>query len=319
MKNGFYRPYQKSKIKGVIDDKGQLVGWHQKIASQAIAKKGHDMVELEVGGVSPAVTDPYLKAGGGSFYNMPFDFFSVSNTMFNAPYAIPNIHVETIEMEAPARPTYWRSVGQTINTWQLESALDELAAAAKIDPIQFRRALLRAHPRAQKVFDEFVAMTGWKYPQTPVTSGDTKTAWGMAFAYSFNAYGALGVQVAATGKKLAVKRVVAVSDVGVVVNPNGLESQMQGGIIDGLATAFLQQITLKDGRVQQNNWSDYPTFRLKDAPQVDIKLIVSGETPVGSMSEFCTPLIIPAFVNAVYAATGTRVHELPLTKAGFAI
>ena len=315
VKNGFYRPYQKSKIKGVIDASGKLVGWHQKIASQGIAKKGHDMSELAVGGVDQAGLEPYLKAGGQSFYNMPFDFFSVSNTMFNAPYAIPNVHVESIEMEAAPRPTYWRSVGQTINTWQLESALDEMAFAAKIDPIQFRRNLLTAHPRAQKVLDEFVTLTGWKYPQ----SASNGTAWGMSFAYSFNAYGAIGVQVAVTGKKLRVNRVVVVSDVGTVVNPNGLESQIQGGIIDGLATAFLQEITLKDGRVQQSNWADYQTFHLKDAPPIDIKLINDHVTPVGSMSEFCTPLVIPAFVNAVYAATGTRVRELPLTKAGFTI
>jgi isoquinoline 1-oxidoreductase beta subunit len=316
VKNGFYRPYQKSKIRGVIDSSGKLIAWHQKLASQGIGKKGHDLVELGVGGVDMAPVDAYLKEEGGP-YLMPFDFFSVSNTMFNAPYALANLHVETIEMEAPARPTYWRSVGQTINTWQMESALDEMAGVAKVDPIAFRRPLLAAHPRGLKVLDEFVTFADWKYPQTPVVNGNTTTAWGMAFANTGGAYGAIGVQVAVSGKKLGVKRVVVVSDVGFVVNPNGLESQIQGGIIDGLATAFLQEITLKDGRVQQSNWGDYPTFHLKDAPQVDIKLLEARVEPMGSMAEFCTPLVIPAFVNAVCAATGTRIRELPLTKAGF--
>lgn len=312
-KMGFYRPFQKTRIRAVIDDSGMLTGWEQKIASQALAHNGHDLSELAMAGVDMEKLEPYLKAGGSPFYNVKFDFFAISLTMVNAAYGVPNLKVSTIDMLAPLRPTYWRSVGQSINTFQLECAIDEIATAISADPFAFRQRMMPRLPRGQKVLDELAALIQWRGRPKQPRHGQ---GWGIAFSNGFGAFAAMAVQVQIADSKLTIKRVVAVVDQGVTVNLDQSEAQMQGGIIDGLAAACLQQITLEAGKVQQSSWSDYPTFRLRDTPPIEIKLIKSIEAP-GSVSELATPMVMPALANAVFAASGVRVRELPLTKAGF--
>lgn len=313
-KTGFYRPFQKSRIRAVVDASGMLIGWEQKIASQALAHNGHDLSELEMAGVDMQKLEPFLKAGGSPFYNVKFDYFAVSLTMVNAAYGVPNLKVSTIDMLAPLRPTYWRSVGQSINTFQLESAIDEIAAQIKVDPIDFRKSMMSKAPRGQRVLDELVTLIGWDKARHS-TAGH---GWGVAFSNGFGAFAAMAVQVQMSGKKLKIQRVVAVVDQGVTVNTDQSEAQMQGGIIDGLSAACLQQITLAGGKVEQNSWTDYPTFRLSDVPEIEIKLIKSTEAP-GSISELATPLVMPALTNAIFAATGVRVRELPLKRLGYEI
>ena len=157
--SAYYRPFQKTKMRAVVDKDGNLAAWSHKVASQAIAHSGHDLSELAWAGVDMAKMEPYLKAGGSPFYTMPFDFFSVSNTPFGWPYAVPNVHVEVLEMEGPLKPTYWRSVGTSGNIFQIESMMDEMAIAANADPMAFRRKLIaEKHPRGVKVLDELAAM-----------------------------------------------------------------------------------------------------------------------------------------------------------------
>jgi CO/xanthine dehydrogenase Mo-binding subunit len=311
-RTGFYRPYQKSRIRAVIDASGNLIGWQQRIASQAISHNGHDLSELAMAGVDMEKLEPYLKAGGSPFYTVKFDFFAAALTMFNAAYTVPNLRVETIEMLNPLRPTYWRSVGQSINTFQLECALDEIAVLTNTDPFVLRKKMLAQAPRGQSVLDELATLIGWSGTQQPGSG----SGWGIAFSNGFGAFAAMAVQVEASGKKLSPRRVVAVVDQGVTINLDQSEAQMQGGIIDGLAAACLQQITLQDGMVEQSSWTDYPTYRLKDTPAIEVKIVNSTAAP-GSISELATPMVMPALVNAVYAATGQRVRELPLAKMGF--
>ena len=312
---GYYRPYQKTRMRAVIDANGAITGWHHKIAGQAIAHSGHDLSELAWAGVDMAKLEPYLKAGGSPFYTMPFDFFSVSNTPFNWAYTAPNIHVEVVEMESPLKPTYWRSVGTSGNIFQIEGFLDEVGAAANADPFEFRKKLLMPkHPRAVAILDELAKAIDWKGPQKPGSG----SGWGIGFMFGFNAYGAIAVQVEAAGKKLNIKRVVAVIDQGVTVNQDQTEAQWQGGIVDGLAATCLQEVTIKNGAVVQSNWGDYPTLTLRNVPSIELKVMPSRDAP-GAISELATPLVMASVANAVFAATGTRVRELPLTKSGFSI
>jgi isoquinoline 1-oxidoreductase beta subunit len=301
-------------MKAVIDPAGKLTGWQQRIAIQSITHAGHDLSELAFAGVDLQKLQPYLKAGGSPYYNNSFDNFAVSLTPFNAAYAIPNNHIEVTEMDGPLRPTYWRSVGQSINTYQLECFMDELAALAGIDPFEFRKLQMDRHPRGKVVLDELARMIEWRGAQA-MSRGE---GWGIALSNGFAAYAAIAVRVSVTGRQLRVQRVVCVADQGITVNRNQSVAQLEGGVVDGLAAACMQQITLRDGAVEQRNWNDYPTFTLRNMPVVDVKLLDSGGAP-GSISELSTPLVIPALVNAVYAATGERVRELPLSRHGYQV
>jgi isoquinoline 1-oxidoreductase subunit beta len=314
-KTGFFRPYQKTRVKAVLDASGKLIGWTQKIAVQSMAHANHDLSELKYTGYDIKKLVPFLKAEGSPFYNMPFDFFSTSQTAYNFAYAIPNVRVEVVAMESPLAITYWRSVGQSNNTWEMESLMDELAFAAGADPIAYRKSMMEKHPRGKVVLDELARRIGWSgAPKVGTGSG-----WGIALSIGFAAYVGMAVQLEASGKKLTIKRVVAVVDQGITINPEQAEAQVQGGVVDGLASAIFQQITLRDGKVEQNSWYDYPTFTIKNMPPVDVHFQDSGVTPLGSITESATPLVMPAFLNALYIATGDRIRELPLAKHGYEI
>ena len=131
--------------------------------------------------------------------------------------------------------------------------------------------------------------------------------------------GAIAVQVQVQNKKVTIKRVCGVADQGVTVNKDQTEAQWQGGIVDGLATACLQQVTVSKGAVVQSNWGDYPTFTLRNVPPIEFKTVESGPGGMGGLSEMATPLVAGPLANAIYFATGIRVRELPLTKSGFTI
>lgn len=305
---GQFRPYQKTSIKGVIDASGSLVGWQQKVASQSI--NANTFQELAPAGVDMEKVKASVKARGG-MYAMPYDFFAMDGTPVKTPYNIPSVHMEYVQTDLPLPTGHWRSVGISGNTFETEGFIDEMAHLAGADPIAFRKKLLK-EKRHIAVLDELAKMIGWKYPQSE------KDGWGVAFAEGFTACTASAVQLGVVGKKLVIKRVVAVVDVGTVVTHDQVESQLQGSIIDGLATAFFQEITLKDGKVQQSNFSDYRTFTLAQAPKIEYKIMASTENP-GSISELGTPMIMPALTNAVHAVTGTRIRELPIAKSGFSI
>ena len=307
---GPFRPYQKTTIAAAVDSKGNIAGWKQKIASQSIIAETYEDL-AQAGGVDMTKVKADVKQRGG-FYVMPFDYFAVDETPFNSPYDVGAVHLEYAQMDLPVPPTHWRSVGISGNIFEMEGFMDEVAHAAKVDPIAFRKNLLKANPRNVAVLDELTKMIGWKYPQRE------KNGWGISFAEGFTARAAAAIQVAVQGKKIVIKRLVAVVDVGQVVTHDQVLAQLQGGIIDGLATASFQEITFKSGKVVQSNWGDYRTYTLAQQPQMELKILDNDAAP-GSISELSTPLIIPALTNAVFAATGTRVRELPLTKAGFSV
>jgi isoquinoline 1-oxidoreductase beta subunit len=222
-------------------------------------------------------------------------------------YDIPAIRVEFVRHETPVLPTgWWRGVGVTHNNFVVESFLDELAVAAKQDPVAYRRALLGKSPRGLAVLDRAAEASGWG---KPLPAGHGR---GVAVQYSgWDTYLAAvaEVSVSAAGE-IRVHRVVCAIDCGTVVNPDTVKAQAEGGIIFGLSGCLWGQITLEKGRVQQSNFHDYRVMRIDEAPAIEVHLVRSSEAP-GGMGEPPTAIAAPAVANAIFAATGLRVRKWP--------
>jgi isoquinoline 1-oxidoreductase beta subunit len=218
--------------------------------------------------------------------------------------------VEYIRKEPPGIPTaFWRSVGPSHSVFVVESFIDELAAAAKRDPVAYRRALLDDAPRARAVLDLAVEKAGWGQP---LPKG---TGRGVSLQHVFGSYMAQVAEVeVANDGSVRVKRVVCAVDCGSVVNPNTIEAQVQGAVIFGISAALHGEITLKNGRVEQSNFDDYQVLRINEAPVIEVHIIGNNEAP-GGMGEPGTSAIMPAIANAVFAATGMRLRRLPIDTA----
>ena len=200
----------------------------------------------------------------------------------------------------------WRGVGPTHNVFVVESFIDELAAATKKDPVEFRRSLLSKHPRLLGVLNLAAEKVGWG---TPLPAGIGR---GVSVQFVMNTYLSqiAEVEVSPEGE-VKIRRVVCAVDCGQMVNPDTIVAQIEGGIIFGLSAALWGQITLKNGRVEQHNFNDYRVLRLNEAPQIEVYLIKNGEAP-GGIGEPGTIGIAPAVTNAVFAATGKRIRKLPI-------
>ena len=221
--------------------------------------------------------------------------------------ATPGQAIEFIANPATVPLGYWRSVGESYNTFAVESAIDEMALALNKDPLTLRRELLAGKPRHLKVLETAAKEANWG---TPLPAGSGR---GIALRASF---GSIVAQVAevSTGSdgSLRVGKVTCAIDCGPVVNPATVRAQMESGIIYGLSAALYGEITLADGAVEQANFTDYNVVRLADAPAMSVHIVDSGASFIGGVGEPGTPPIAPAVANAIFAATGKRLRELPL-------
>jgi isoquinoline 1-oxidoreductase beta subunit len=230
-----------------------------------------------------------------------------TNGAINLIYALPNLHVEYVRVEPPGIPTaFWRSVGPSHNVFVTESFIDELAAAAKQDPVAYRRALLDKSPRAKAVLELAAEKAGWgqKLPEG--------VGRGVSVQFAFATYMAqvAEVEVSKDGT-VRVRRVICAVDCGTAVNPDTIQAQIQSAIIFGITAALYGEITLKDGRVEQTNFDTYQVLRMNEAPAIEVHIVPSFEPP-GGMGEPGTSAIVPAVTNAIFAATGKRVRKLPV-------
>jgi isoquinoline 1-oxidoreductase beta subunit len=200
-------------------------------------------------------------------------------------------------------------VGHSQNIFFIESFIDEMAAAAKQDPYEFRRGLLGKQPRYKGVLELAAQKAGWGQPAAPGVFR------GIAVAQSFGSYVAevAEVSVAADGTP-KVHRVVAAVDCGMTVNPTIIARQIEGGIVYGLTAALYGKIGFKDGRVEQSNFHDYQVLRMNEMPKVEVHIVASSDKP-GGIGEPGTPPIAPAVLNAIFAATGKRLRQLPIDTA----
>ena len=285
VRGGYYRPAFLHRVRIGLGDDGMPAAWQHVMVGQSImagspfesmmVKNGVDATSVE--GVADS---PYLKD-------------------------IRNHRVDLHSPKTGIPVLWWRSVGHSYNGFVMESLVDELALAAGKDPVEYRRALLKGHPRHLAALNLAAEKAGWG---TPVRKGRGR---GIAVHESFGSYVAQVAEVSVEKNAIRVHRVVCAIDCGVAVNPDGVRAQMESGIAFGLGAALYSELTLKDGRVQQSNFHDYRVLRLDEMPVVEVHLVPSTEK-MGGAGEPGTPPIAPAVANAVAALTGQRLRELPL-------
>jgi len=225
-----------------------------------------------------------------------------------AIYSIPNIRVRVAEAERHLPFAAWRSVDHSQHGFFIESFIDETASAAGKDPYEFRLALLKDAPRHVAVLQKVAQISDW---QAPAVEG---TAKGMAIVESFGTIVAQVVEVDMSSGKPALKNVWAVCDAGYVVNPDGFRNQIEGGIVYGLTAAMYGELDLEEGAVKQSNFHDYKMLRMDETPAITVEIINSSDVPTGGAGEPGLPPVAPALTNAIFAATGKRLRELPVAK-----
>lgn len=285
IQHDMYRPAFMDRIEGGLDAEGKPIAWRHRIAGPSVLARW---------------APPVFKNG--------FDFDTVEGAV-EPPYRLPNMIVDYVRYEPPGIPTAnWRSVGPSHNIFVVESFIDELAAAAKRDPVEYRLELLDAAPRARAVLELAAKKAGWGQP-LPTGSGrgvSLQTVFGTNMAQIAE------LDVSPKGE-VAVRRIVCVLDCGVVVNPDTVEAQMQSGIIYGLSAVLHGEITLRNGRVEQSNFDNYRALFINEAPVIEVHVVDSDEAP-GGIGEPGTSALFPAVANAVFAATGVRIRKLPIGK-----
>jgi isoquinoline 1-oxidoreductase beta subunit len=285
MRAGYYRPMWYDRVAACLDDKGLPLAWHHCIVGQSIIAG----TLFESGMIKDGIDDTSVEGAA------------------NTPYAIPHLQVELHSPKNAVPVLWWRSVGHSHTAFVMESFLDELAHAAGQDPYPYRRLLLAKQPRIRKVLETAAQQSGWGR-LLPAGQGR-----GIAVHESF---GSIIAQVAEVSLdeagNIKVQRVVCAIDCGRIVNPDTIRAQMESGIIFGLTAALHGAITLKDGRVEQGNFDDYPLLSMQESPRIEVHIIDSNEAP-GGVGEPGVPPIAPAVANALFDATGVRLRSLPMT------
>ena len=280
----FYRPMNMSSIRATVSGKGELTAWDHRIACPSIFSR-----------VFPAM----VKNG--------IDNAAVEG-LANMEYEIPNLRVRYIRHETPVPVGFWRSVGSSHNAFTVECFMDELARSVNFDPVEFRLKYLQQHPNAYMVI-KAAAMQGGL--SKPLSHGRGR---GFAFHRSFDTSVAQVAEVSVDTKTgvIRVHRVVCAVDCGPVVNPEIVRAQMEGGIMFGLSAALKEEVQLQTGGVTSANFHNYDILRLTEAPEIQVQ-IIKGQKELGGIGEPGVPPVAPAVANAVYAAVGVRLRELPLT------
>ncbi|MDE2477906.1 MAG: xanthine dehydrogenase family protein molybdopterin-binding subunit [Betaproteobacteria bacterium] len=282
-RHDFYRPANLHRLHAVLDRDGRLQAWTHQIVGPSIFSR---------------VFPQYVKDG--------IDDTSVQGAV-KLPYAMPNAQTRYVLCNTPVPVGFWRSVGHSITAFTVESFIDELAHAAGADPYRFRRELLvHGDQRALATLDVAAREAGWG---KALPAGHFH---GIAMHESFGSYVTEVAEVSVDAQgQVRVHRVTCAVDCGQVVNPDIVTAQIQSAVVYGLTAALYDRIDLHAGGVVQGNFDKYRMLRMDSAPRVDVHILPSAEAP-GGLGEPGTPPIAPAVANAVFAATGKRLRELPL-------
>jgi isoquinoline 1-oxidoreductase beta subunit len=287
MKAGYYRPFFVHNVKVGLDANGLPVAWKHNLAGQSI-----------MAGASSVFGPP----------QNPIDDASVEGVK-GSPYLteVPD-HFVGLHNTTEAVPVLWfRSVGHTHTAFVMETMIDELAYAANQDPVAYRQPLLKNHPRHLAALNLVAEKGGWK---KPLPKGRYR---GIAVNEAFESYVATIAEISIVNGQLKVHKIDCAIDCGLAVNPDGVKAQCESGIIFGLTMALYGEITLKDGEVQQNNFYDYKIARMNESPEINV-FIVESDGKMGGAGECAVPPTAPSIVNAVFAATGKRIYNLPLAN-----
>ena len=281
MRHDFYRPAAIARFDAALDTSGNVLAYQSKSASGAPI---HQLMQRAFG-LPQAGPDKTTIEG-----------------LFDLCYEFPNQRMAHVIVDSAVPLGTWRSVGHSHNAFFKESFIDEIAHAAGINSVDFRRSLLKNHPRHLAVLNAAVAKAG-----QPAAGH----AHGVALHQSFGSIVAEVAEVSVQGTQIHVEKITCAIDCGRVVNPDGVRQQIESGVIYGLTAALMGEITILDGRVVQKNFHDYPLLRITNSPEIEVVLIDSEEAPEG-VGEPGTPPVAPAVANAIFSLTGKRLRSLPL-------
>jgi len=274
----FYRPMSVHQMDAALSADGKISALKTKMVSQSVTARAFPAFVKDG-------NDPFMVEGSA-----------------NLTYEIPNLEVRNVIEDSGIRVGYWRSVSNTLNAFAVESFMDEAAKAAGKDPVAFRLSALSKEPRAAAVLKLAAQKSGYQ-------AGSKR--FGVAQMECYGTYSACVVELDPYAASTLVKKITFVSDCGITIHPDQARAQLTGGILYGLGAALYDEITIEQGRVQQSNFNNYPSIRMNQAPVVEVHLVASQEKP-GGLGEVGVPLVAPALVNAIAAATGKRIRELPI-------
>jgi isoquinoline 1-oxidoreductase beta subunit len=282
VKNGWFRPATAQRLRAGLDANGRVIAWHHRIAC-------------------PSVTGFYSAEMLARAKNR--DLFVMEGSELSE-YAIPNVLAEHVITERRSRIAAWRGIGAGHNSFAAECFVDELAAAAKADPVAFRRGLLGGNRRASAVLDRVVSMSNFGKPAKGRAHGLS-----LAPYKSSVAAGVAEISLDRASGNIRVHRFWAAVDAGLPIQPRNLIAQVEGGIVFGLS-GLKERITIKQGEVQQSNFHDYRFMRASEAPQIEVQIVDSGAAP-SSVGELGVPITGAAVANAFFALTGKRLRHMP--------
>jgi isoquinoline 1-oxidoreductase beta subunit len=294
MLHGRFHPVMQCRLVGGLDASGNLTGLHMRLSGQSILAAVRPEVVQAQKGRDPLSFQGVFESGEHQF-----------------SYTVPNLLIDHAMRNTHVPPGFWRGVNINQNAIFIECFMDELAEAAGQDALEFRRKLLGNNPRGLAVLNAAAEKIGWS---KPAPKGRHR---GLAVLKAFNSYVAGAAEISVTdGNKVKVHRLVGATDPGYAVNPAQIDRQVAGSFVYGLSAAFMQECTVKDGRMEQTNFHDYNSMRIAQMPKVETVLIQSGATPWGGIGEPTICVAAPAVLNAFYRATGKRMRSVPLNKQG---
>jgi CO/xanthine dehydrogenase Mo-binding subunit len=289
IRHDMLRPMAVGRVRGAVDGDGRIASLDYTLVSESCVASNNRRTPSPRGG--EAAKDRSTLSGA-----------------IDHPYAIPVQRFAYVPRDDGIPTGFWRSVSGSINPFLLESFIDELAAAAGVDPVEFRRRHLAGRARHLAVLDAVTRLAGWGMATAPGAGR------GIAIGENHESVAALVVEVGpGPDGRLRARRISCAVDCRFAVHPDAARAQIVGGILDGYNAALQGRVTFDGGAVTEANFDTYPWIRLAEAPEVEVELLTPGGRPAG-VGEVGVPLVAPALANAVFAATGQRLRELPLTK-----
>lgn len=300
MRHDYYRPATHHAMQAGLDEDGNLIAWQHRLVSTSIIQGfGVDLFATLLPGWVPT---QFARSVGQGLANFAADYDPTMAEGALIPYAVDNIRIGSVWYDPGIRTGFWRSVGHSHNAFVAESFMDECAHAAGQDPAEFRRAYLKNHPRHLQVLDAVLKLADY---------GKSGAYQGIAVHESFDGFVAQVAQVSVNGDSFRVDRVYCVADCGLVINPDIVAAQLEGGIIYALSAALKAPVTFEDGATVQSNFHDLPVLRMDESPEIITATIASNEPP-GGVGEISVPPLAAAVANALFQATGQRLRDMPL-------
>lgn len=291
MQHGFYHPTTRARCEGALDEEGNLTALKIRIAGQSIL--AGLMPQALQDGMDPFTFQGLLPSGT--------DERVEDQTL---KYTFPALKVDHAMRNPPVRPGFWRGVNANQNAVYLECFMDELAHAAGKDPLNFRLAYMGDNPKLAAVLKAAAEKSGW--------GNEDGKSRGLCAFYSFGSYTAACAEVTVDDAgQLKIHRIVAATDPGYAVNPQQVDAQVAGSFVYGLSAALFEEITFENGEVQEKNFDTYNSMRLRDMPEVETIVMPSGGF-WGGVGEPTIAVATPAVLNAIHAATGKRIRNLPI-------